>query len=494
MKIGITAFGGIRGLTPNEQSLSSAGIIDSAILRLLIDEFNAEFYLFGNVQNRTRDFLSDKNDKDYEKYNSKFHILDRVEDEPDDLDLIYVISGSDNLRQSGKAYGVTSNAINWVFRTLKKYLKTPMVYIQTDFAAPFFLPEAYERLIQVMYPSSELFKYRDLNILASGSNPEEEFRKFKWWYNTDFIKITPIQPDLHYIINIYNYNYNYEENSIKNVAFAGKDRLYGSRSMEIREYVMSGVPFTLKGKWKDEYLKDLSSLNENFSFEKRSRDFKGVLDLYNKSGCTIYISSDVYRITNTVTSRMYDSLISKSLMLIDERDYEVLCKQLNIPFDDKYFSLLKVNKDNIKEKFDFFCKEENKHIIDYNRNIILNSYRRNRDIVYNSLILYFKNLIKSKNTIEREDDEILNKILVCLKNHLRNNKRLKNKPEEIQSKINQLLDDSKKTPEEYFDKNPFFSRVHLGVGLDETFGSKDNVWDSPEQREYYRKIFNVLKV
>ena len=371
MKIGVVSFGSpVRGLVAEEESSSNAGIIEAPFYKMLSEKYDAEFYVVGGAQRRTKAIASDPNHVHYKPYLDKFTFC-TPETEPEDLDLLVIQSGSENIRHVCTYGGFKLSCTALVYRALNKYLKTPVIYFQTDFASPFWYSgERYGGTYMYFFNCARLWKHRKVNVFLAG-DPEDEdmYEKQHYFYRLkEICKLHYFPPDLHYLIDLDDLSFSYEmSENIKGLSFAGKHRRIGSRVDSLQSYIGKGVDVSLIGKWPDDVVESFQG--DGFNYLGVLPEYKEVLDEYNRMGCTLYVSTDHYRQLGVVTSRFFDAIHAKAIPFITEIDYPVVAEQIG------EFPELIVTPDTLAQKIEEFQDfDKRKDLI----NRLTEAYKNNR--------------------------------------------------------------------------------------------------------------------
>lgn len=324
LKIGVTAFGSnIRGISEEEMSHSNAAIIEARLFRKLHEVYDVEFYLLKSCNGATANIIT-KGQEEGDEFFNRFIFCKTKEDYPEKLDIIYTQMGSDNLRQIGRFHDIHLPNPTSYFSTIEKYPDAQILYIQTDFACPIFLGESYGKveLFSSLFPMTRLFKNRKIHTLSFGNPATEENKKFiKLDFNycdERFNKLYFIDPDFQSIIDtsIIENKTNFEVvETPTRIAFAGKNRIKGSRDGFIREvFFNNDIDCYIMGNWSNnpDYVAQAES-NPHFNISDGYVKYLDMLEEYNKSGFTFYVTCHEYQNMSTVTSRFYDALTAKAL-------------------------------------------------------------------------------------------------------------------------------------------------------------------------------------
>lgn len=403
IKVGLVSFGSaVRGLFREEMSQSNAAIIDSVVLGLMAREYDAQFYILGCANRKTLKALENARGTDY---GDRFTLCESAEDEPENLDLLWVQTGSENLRFGCGYRGTPTNHNCVLYGKLLKYNTTPVLYNQTDFATPLWLPVNYSAIMDAFFPTKEILAERNIHVLAVGNPDDKKIPPYirNFMYHSKYMIPHFIGKDYQSIIGVYDTDYEAVEVPTK-VAFAGKDRNYGSRSAPIVEMFGNGsdTPLRLIGKWKPFTTEPLES-NPNTEIEGRYFGHDEVLKAYNEAGFTIYLSCGEYRALGTITSRMYDAISSRTIPLIYEEDYPAFS---NI-FGDE-FECLKVTRDTIQDVMASLASVDK-------RNAILDRLteiaKKNYEETYGLLVSLIGGVLEER--IERRSDEELSEDFVA---------------------------------------------------------------------------------
>jgi len=470
MNVAFVAFGSsFRGIIADEESSSNCAVLEAPAYKILHEKFNAKFFICGPVQLKTREIINNP------EWVTKYPYLKDVticspETEPKNVDLIWVQAGSDNLRLTGKYGDLNLPCAAFVYRLLKKYPKAKVVYYQGDFAAPFwYTGECYDGLYKKLFDINSLWRYRNCHILAAGSGSEALYREYLDLYSFDeVVKIDFLAPDTHFLIDLTKSDYKISE-QLNSIAFAGKQRIIGSREVSIQTYLNHiKQEFILAGKWKPDTVKDFEIRNPRFKYIGKLKEYKDVLDLYNTSGSTIYFSSKEYHRANTVTSRMYDAISSKSLPFINAADYPTFAKV----FGD--FPELKVGVETIDERFLEF-KDPNKR----NRVIkgLYHAYHQKHETVNTKFIYYIHNIL-TEQVQEREFKSNFEQLV-------RDNfKRLRRNRPKTDAELNERVEKFFRYKEQSFDN--LLSTHVVGnktqFGLFETYRNREAWSDVPPEK------------
>jgi len=354
MKIGLVRQGGgICGFSAQEQQVSNAATLSAPFYKMLIEKFDAEIFILGPLQKKTKEIIQGKYPDRYREYFKKIVLCEEQNFEPDDLDLILIDAGPSLLQIQSSYRGFSAPPILFVYRALKKYINAKVLVFQADFNAPFSTGEFYDSWYRKFYGTDTLFRNRKINVFAAGLNAKSYLAKQAYYRIPELVKIYNTNPEMHSIIDLYDYPYEYEiQKHFLGIAFAGKDR--GPRKDILELYVRKGIRLGLAGKWKDETISKFEELNPNFTNFSKLKDFKQVLDLYNRYGATIYVALPQYILGESITSRFYDAIKSKTIPFVDSKTYSVVEKQ----FGD--FPELSITSENVQEKLAYFENYDNR--------------------------------------------------------------------------------------------------------------------------------------
>jgi hypothetical protein len=378
LKIGITSFGsGVRGISKYEESLSNSGIIDSGLFQMLVQEMGAELIIVGAMQKRCKDIVQDGTNPYHEPWMDGIRVVQSWADMPEDLDCLVVQQGAENLRFTVSFDGVTCTAAYHVYKLMDVYRNTPVVYFQTDFGTPLWMPETYGGFFAKAFKPDALYKKRKVYVLPAGHINNDAARKIMvntLAYRHSGIEILDNYPDIHFLTDI-NYKDSYPITSAPTgLAFAGKSRRFGDRSPLVRDIIKalpSEISFTLMGKWSEMVTEVLRENDVNKGYLQQHSE---VLKTYNEAGFTLYITAPEYRTIRAFTSRMTDAIVANCLPIIWHEDWDVIKHQFGVDPDvTTILAGLVVEKaEDIPHKMvEFYDKDKRESILSMLRNTFL---------------------------------------------------------------------------------------------------------------------------
>lgn len=265
-----------------------------------------------------------------------------------DTDLVICSNGPTNTNFGDGRWNMPAIArTNWLITNYKGVV----FYKQTDPDLFFvFFPEMYSRPFMNDYlprgTCAELQKNKKWCI----TTPMRKFDGFHDHYTMvrpNYAKLKPDVKHLEYHYSAIN-NVNklsVRENPILAPTYIGRER---GRNLKFRAFygalAKQGVPVDIWGKWSDDTKKSMPEINWK-GFAPQGK----VNETYNEYLAHIVIGDQTYEKFQMFSSRFFESIVAKTIPLVDEALTLATSDIINTPF---LKDMLLVNASNVREKFE----------------------------------------------------------------------------------------------------------------------------------------------
>lgn len=407
-KIGISCIGlHLRGLFKDEMGQANSACLDSVVLKMLSDLYDAEFYLLKPLQLKSEEYLKSLIDSG-DEYAKKFHMTynEPYSNYPDQLDLIFIQQSNLALYCTTRYWEEiknrsTQNIITQAmagYHSINLYPKAKLLTICTDFLSPFISPQLSHNIINGLFPVQD---HRKCHIFQYGVNTGDKV--VDCGHISHSLKCNQIHPfdvDFQFIIELNERNdLKVIENPI-GISFAGKDRSQGSRAPILKSIIeKQTVPVHMIGRWRASPKSKVNRDERNEYWDKYSEKciaeyqywkHPEVIEDYNKWGFTLYASCQMYRNKCTITSRFSDALIAKCIPLIWYEEADTLKKY----YPESIIDELTVNLDNIEQVIDNLSKDYQKRVDIIN--MLTECYKKNHQIAIDQMRNYITGIMNGE--------------------------------------------------------------------------------------------------
>lgn len=456
IKVGLGRFGGKIYLTTDEITYGNSGV-DVYILKSLIESGMFEITVgteMSGLMPGGGDTLEERCRKgEVPDYVKQIKIDYTNPDVFKDVDLIWIMSGSDNMRFS------TNNSDKKIPNNMDLFAKirransnTNIIYTQMDPVAPFYYTgELFNPIVSFFGITAREMLSRNIYILAGGKKTSSTMERYKQYGWCDAINILTSPYDVHFIATgqLMDFSYDITDNYINRIYFPGKDRIKGSRIDTIHSLAKltpDNWDILLTGKWKaadfnnnkikygahvcnGEYIPEYGEPVINSTQWVGRVPYRNLLEFYNKSYCTVYIGNSMYTDNEMISRRFIDSATAGCLSLIWHEDYKLF---IDILGEELLYELI-LTPNNANSKFNMSC-EKRRNLIECTRSYLL----RFIDNTKYSVLDIFTGAAETVNGINL--DERLNDFLKNYKLWLEKYHKPKNDAEAIKYRFNRVIE------------------------------------------------------